>query len=350
MRGLPNQVREALDKARESALLAVEIYNKPTAVFRSGAYIILIMLAWGSLLQAIFHKKRVYCFEKHSNGRYVKIDGDKKIWSTEKCVQEYFKDVNDPIRKNLEFLIGLRNRFEHRGYPEIDENLFGECQATLMNFEELLIKEFPKEIPLKHNLVFAIQFSKETPIQQKRSISKNASRNISALKSYITGYRSKITEEQWNSQKFSYRLFLIPKVGNNATKDDIAIEFIKYDPSKPLEMEKLQRLGVLIKDRVVEKERIVPSQEIYKFKPGQVVEHVKRQINKHFTTTLHTSCWKHYSSRPRGKIKHKNEYCLYDEGHKDYVYSQAWIDFLVNELSVEENYKKIQTYENKKVN
>ena len=350
MRGLSNNVKEALDKARESALLAVEIYNKPSAVFRSGAYIILITLAWGSLLQAVFHKNKLSCFEKYSNGRYIKIDGELKIWPTERCVKEYFNDVNDPVRKNIEFLIGLRNRFEHRGYPEIDGEIFGECQAALMNFEELLTKEFPKEIPIKQNLVFAIQFSKYGISQQNKALSKKVTRSLALLKSYITRSRSTISQEQWDSQKFSYRLFLIPKVGNNISKDDVAIEFIKFDPSKPTEMEGIEKLGVLIKDRIVEKEKLVPSQEIYMFKPTKIAEKVKRSISKPFTTSMHTNCWKYYSSRPRTKIKHKNEYCLYDELHNDYVYSQTWIDFLVKELSDEEKYKRIQIYEDRTVN
>ncbi len=35
MRDLPYEVKALLQKARESALLAVETYNRPTATFRS---------------------------------------------------------------------------------------------------------------------------------------------------------------------------------------------------------------------------------------------------------------------------------------------------------------------------
>ena len=36
MRGLPRKVKGALEKARDSALLAVEVYNKPAVKFKSG--------------------------------------------------------------------------------------------------------------------------------------------------------------------------------------------------------------------------------------------------------------------------------------------------------------------------
>ena len=59
MRGLPKQVKNFLDKAIDSALLAVETYNKPAVKFKSGGYIVLMCIAWTSLLHAIFAKKKI---------------------------------------------------------------------------------------------------------------------------------------------------------------------------------------------------------------------------------------------------------------------------------------------------
>ena len=36
---LPFEVKQMLSKARESALLAVEVYNKPATKFKSGGYV-----------------------------------------------------------------------------------------------------------------------------------------------------------------------------------------------------------------------------------------------------------------------------------------------------------------------
>lgn len=54
MKGLPLQVKSCLDKALDSALLAVETYNKPAVKFKSGGYIVLMCIAWTSLLHGIF--------------------------------------------------------------------------------------------------------------------------------------------------------------------------------------------------------------------------------------------------------------------------------------------------------
>ena len=46
MRGLPRQAKRALEKARDSGILAVEVYNKPAVKFKSGGYITLMVIAW----------------------------------------------------------------------------------------------------------------------------------------------------------------------------------------------------------------------------------------------------------------------------------------------------------------
>ena len=62
MKRLSNDVRNCLEKALDSALLAVETYNKPAVKFKSGGYIVLMSIAWTSLLHAIFLKQKIKPF------------------------------------------------------------------------------------------------------------------------------------------------------------------------------------------------------------------------------------------------------------------------------------------------
>lgn len=41
---LPYNVKQMLNKARESALLAVEVYNKTATKFKSGGYVVLMSI------------------------------------------------------------------------------------------------------------------------------------------------------------------------------------------------------------------------------------------------------------------------------------------------------------------
>ena len=57
-RGLPKAVKKCLEKSRDSALLAVETYNKPAIKFKSGGYIVLMVISWIALFHAIFFRQK----------------------------------------------------------------------------------------------------------------------------------------------------------------------------------------------------------------------------------------------------------------------------------------------------
>ena len=205
-------------------------------------------------------------------------------------------------------------------------------------------------------LVFPFpQFSRELQAQQQKALTKKISTDLTSIRRNIDIFRGTITQEQWNSQKYSFRIFLVPRLGNNPNTSDAAIEFVKYDPTKPEEMERLLRIGVLIKEKIVEKEKLVPSQGIYCLKPGEVAKQVRENIKKPFTINIHTNAWKYYkirsytkstSSSTVEKGSNKPEYCIFDKAHSDYVYSQAWVDFLSTELKDEDKYKRIRDFKN----
>jgi hypothetical protein len=171
MRGLPRQVKAALEKACDSALLAVEVYNKPAVKFKSGGYITLMVIAWTSLFHAVFFRKKTKPFRRKANKRYEKIEGDFKYWELDECLRQYYgADAGNPVRKNLEFFIPLRNKIEHRSMPQLDASIFGECHAMLLNFDEMLEQEFGTKYCLRESLSFSLQLfpSSESSIDAVR--------------------------------------------------------------------------------------------------------------------------------------------------------------------------------------
>ena len=76
MRGYPRTVQEHLQKARDSALLAVEVYNKPAVSFKSSAYITLMVIAWTALFHAVFFKRKIKPFYRKQSGQFVRMDGE----------------------------------------------------------------------------------------------------------------------------------------------------------------------------------------------------------------------------------------------------------------------------------
>ena len=121
-KGLPAATKRSLEKSKDAALLAIETYNKPAIKFRSGGFIILMVIAWTALFHAVFFKRKIKPFyRKKNSNRFEVKDNDYCYWELSTCLKEYYKsDSENPIKKNLELFIPLRNIIEHKSLPEIN--------------------------------------------------------------------------------------------------------------------------------------------------------------------------------------------------------------------------------------
>jgi len=334
-RGLPEPVKENLTKARDATLAAVEIYNKPAIDFRAGNYIVLMVIAWTALFHAIFYRRGTKPWYLLASAgkrkRYKRIDGDLAHWELAECIQQYFTTSHPPERKNLEFILGLRNKIEHRSMPHLDPTLFGECQAMLMNFDDLLVKEFGAKYGMADKLALAIQFSRISPKAQQEAQKKLARSASTKVLDYISQFRMGLPAEVLNSQQFRFSVYLVPKIANHEKSADVAMEFIHYDAAKPEEMEKLAKVVGMIR------EKQIPVANVDMVKAGDVVKEVNRQLPFKFNMHHHTKAWQHYNVRPASKSaapeKTRADFCVFDKAHGDYVYTKGWVRFLVQKLS-----------------
>lgn len=331
MRGLPVEAKLLITKAREAAILAVETYNRPTASFRSGAFVILMIVAWTALFHAAFVvRRRKPYYRKRNSKRFEKVDGDYKAWELGECLKQYYGSNNPPERANLEFFIPLRHKLEHRSFPKLDTEIFGECQALLMNFEQFLTDSFGKGYALRTGLTFALQFSEGVLPSQSKAMTKITEKQYSRVKSFVSDYRYALSDEIGKDQRYSFRVFLVPKVNNHASSADAAVEFVKYDPQKPEEMKKYEHLVTFIK------ERKVPVANLGYLKSGEVIGRVAKHINAKFSHYDHKLCYLHFGVRPSREAPDpavtKPAFCIYDQAHDDYVYTPEWTDYLVKAL------------------
>ena len=334
MKGLPYEVKALVAKARESALLAVETYNRPMAHFRSGAYVVLMNIAWTSLFHAIFLRKRTKPFYRKSGSRrFQKLDGDPKRWELTECLQQHFKEHNPPIRKNLEFFIKIRHKIEHCTLAELDPEIFGECQAMLINFESMLCEQFGDRYAINGGLSFALQFSRTSGSGRATGSGKlqAEAKSFKRIKQYIDTFRSSLSTDVQSDLAYSFKVFLVPKIGNHASRDAVAVEFVKYDPSKPDEMQKYEHIVSLIKPKEIS------VSNLDKLKPGDVVRRVGAKLGKPFNMHHHIMCYRHFNARPHRRAPDPkacdSRYCVYDVAHKDYVYTEAWVAHLLKVMS-----------------
>ena len=337
---LPERVERLVLKAQESATLALDVYNRPATQFRTEGFIVLMVVAWTAALHAIFEKRSVDYFFKDGNGAPVIIDGEYKAWSLSDCLDGYFGGNNPPARQNLDFIIGLRNKIEHRYVPGIDAHIAGECQALLLNFDRLIAESFGDYYSIADSLSVPLQTSNLRQTARTFAIRRLQAEHYDEVMEHIDAYRSSLPDEIYSDPAYSFRVYLLPKLGNHASSSDLAFEFVKYDPASPEDMEALERQVALIR------ERHVPVVNPGMHKPSHVAKQVAARLDRPFSTYNHTQAWKAYEVRASGinPEESKTEYCQFDAVHQDYVYTDAWVDFLVQKLSDEAEYSRITTF------
>lgn len=337
-----SRAKQLARKARHAALEAVAAYNNPLASFKSGTYVVLMHVAWTALLHAIWWKQKVKpYYRKAGSNRFERVDGRPKTWDLRECVRRYWGGKDDAASQNLRFFVGLRNLIEHADAPEIDLDIFGECQALLMNLETLLVAEFGDRFALNTALAFSLQFSRiRQPTSQeamRRLLAKPANADI---KAYIEDFRSSLSTEIEGDMAYSYKVFLVPMVGSHRSRDALAVEFVHYDPQMAQEYD---RVVTLIKQRTV------PVVNPGKFKPLDVVLRVAERIGpKAFNIDTHTRAWRYWKVRPPGSSPNpadcNTEYCQFDVPHRDYVYTEEWVDFLAEQLADDVTYDRVRQY------
>lgn len=328
------KTKSILDASIDSALLAVEIYNKPRTTFRSEGFITMMIMAWTRLFHAHFNNtigdKYYY---KRKNNRYDIIDGERKAWELSTCIKKYGK-LDARVESNLNFFIKLRNKIEHRHIEkrEVDTLIFGECQSFLFNYESALIDFFGDAYSINEALVYSLQFSQIRTKNQERSNRSALSKDLSEIVSFIMNYRNTLDENTYNSQEYSIKLIQIPKI-SNTNRADAAVEFVRWDALSEEDKAAYEKLNVIIKDKTVK----IEAANVGRLKPSEVIKKVNVALKGiNITQNLHVTLYKLFKIRPANGANDPfdtcAEFCLYDEPHNDYVYQEAWVSFLIHFL------------------
>ena len=177
---------------------------------------------------------------------------DYKGWELSTCLSNYFCEESSPIAENLKLFIGLRNKIEHRSLPALDHCIFGECQAMLLNFEDMLFHLFGPEHALTESMALALQFSHLRDPKQDQAIRSLQLPLATDIAAYIDSFRSSLSDDLRNDLAFSYRVFLIPQLATRPSASDLAVQFVKFDPDTPKEMEKYNEVTALLKPTVTQ--------------------------------------------------------------------------------------------------
>ncbi len=281
---------ELLYKSREVALSAVQIFNNPLMRFKSEAYIVLMMIAWTYLVHAYYRKNKIEYRYFQNKGSRRKFDRTKrgayKYWELERCLNDKASPIDRNSANNLRFLIGLRHEIEHQMTMNLDSYLSGRYQACALNYNHYIKALFGERFGIDKYLAYSIQFLELSYDQ----LQKQADTTLDIpprVKTYIMEFDHSLTEEEYNDERFSYRLFFSKKTANRLGQADRVIEFV--DPSSEL-AQSLER-EYWVKQDV----------ERPKYLPGQIVELMQSQGFINFNMHHHTLLWKELDAKNPGK-------------------------------------------------
>ena len=303
--GLNPYEHERLVRAREAMLLAVSVFNSPVLSFKSELFCILSNIAW------------TYMFHEHYTRKNVKIVKDNgfslalsEMISREDC------PISSGTKLNLEDMKTLRDKVEHSLLERSDQlwgNLF---QANCLNFDRVLCQLFGTKLSLQNELSFSLQFSKANLEQLKEIGKHDVPTGIAALNKEMLQNK---TQDQLDD--LDYQFSVIYSIVS-ASKSKAHIQF-----ANPESEEGQDIANVLVKHKA--------GDDLYPHKATVVANLVRTAIGKPFPVDANTQAWKKHNVRPAGgqpdPAKTNGIYCMYHKAHKDYTYSDAWVDLLVAE-------------------
>ncbi|HBT75749.1 MAG TPA: DUF3644 domain-containing protein [Planctomycetaceae bacterium] len=274
---------ELIEKSREAALSAVQIFNNPLIRFKSETFIVLMIIAWTYLLHAYYRSKKIEHRHHEIVGKRKKFDkttkGAYKRWGLEHCLSIKESPVDKDAANNLRFLIGIRHEIEHQMTMRIDAALSAKFQACCLNYNELIKTLFGDQYGIDHYLSFSLQFSS---ISEEQILSLPSPEEMPAnIQSFIEGFDGDLSEAEFNSPKYAYRVIFTPKLVNHKGQADQVIEFIKED--SPLAKE--------INASLDKTYTVIKETEKKKYLPKNVVEAMKAEGFFKFSIHNHTQLW-----------------------------------------------------------
>ena len=194
-------INNMLDKSEEAFLMAIEIYNKPTIKYRLEGFAFFICNAWELLLKAkmLNEGKSIYYSDKPN-----------RTISLSNCVSNIFTNDKDPIRKNLEILIGLRNTTTHYIIKEMDTIYLPFMQSNVLNYSQKLFDYFERDITEKINSSFMTLVVNNEEISDEKILS-NYGNNIFDRYMKVKNETQKIISDNSN-EKLAIKIDLNVKI------------------------------------------------------------------------------------------------------------------------------------------
>lgn len=333
----PSDWELQLCHARDSCLAALRVWNDPTARFRTSAFALLIVTAWNGLAIAILQRSGDEWRKVDGAGAPVLRDGAEQSLDTRELVRLAFPGDDAStvaLRANVTFWIELRNSAAHRHLPGLDLAVIPQAQACLVNIERVLTDEFGSEYSVSDSLTVPLQlsgFRDPGILASRKALQAGLPLDVQAVLNRIDNLPDDVAADP----AFQIRVAFLPVVPASGRSADAVAYFVK-----PGEMP--DELGDSI-------ERYVVVPKVWKggrwFRASEVAAEVQRRTGFRFAAAPH-----HSNAAIALGVKPANgepactvdiTFAEYVSSFKQYQYTQAWIDRLVDLLREPTEFERV---------
>lgn len=329
-----------LQASKNEVRLAVDLYNRSGTERQLEAFIVHMSMGWLKLFQAHAQQIGHDIFVRNDRGHRIRSeDGDWTYKGLRKLVHELLSE-NDPRRTNIEFFQGLRNKIEHRHENNIAALVAGRTQAHVLNYEETVTGFFGADEGLAHELRFPLFLS---------SLTSDATAALKVVRSqvpkgvleWIQDFDAEVEPSIAADHRFDFRIYLIPQIGPKS-EADAAMTFVQSKDLTP------EQNAVIDQARTIIREKQVPVADLGALRPTQVVEKVATALSNPFKMHHHSQAWKYFRVRPptgaADPSATKADFCRYNAAFEQYVYTEAWVKYLIRKLADQATYDAIVAY------
>jgi Protein of unknown function (DUF3644) len=258
-----------LQASKNEACLRVDLYNRSTSERSLEGFIIHMNLAWLYLLHSRFDRDGID-YRYWDGHRLVRVDGEPKTWGLARCLRAEFRNADDPVRRNVEFFIHLRNKIEHRYDKLLAIVVAGKTQAHMLNYEEACVRIFGQGERLSDSLRFPVFVSSLTP-DAVRILERTHRKLPRKVTTFIKEYDASLPDEVQGDYRYDFRVLLLPQTGPK-TEADAIVRFVRDD-----EMTDAQRKARDVVQTIVRRQKVA-VQNMGRYKPKRVAQLVEEEL------------------------------------------------------------------------
>lgn len=315
-----NLINQLVTKSNEAFVMALEVFNKPTLKYRVEGFAFFICNAWELMLKARIlktsEKKEIYY-----------PDNPDRTISLSEAIKKVFTNNKDPLRKNLEKIIELRNTSTHfitEEYGVIYAPLF---QACVLNFRNKMLEFHDIDVACNipdNFLTLSINIGDFTDDYISAKYSPELSRKLIERRNDLA-----ILEQSENSPKFSISIHQDIYITKDKKTADLTVAIAGDSDSKVKIVKEMKdpsnTHNYSFKNVVIAVNNRIKTEKIpfsYTNKSGVEAKH-------DFNSACLTSIIKFYDLKSNEKYTYAYKI---DGKTTSYSYSSKLVDFIVDQI------------------